>query len=302
MVVEAALARARLRLVGTALSPSSLSRPLLMAAVVVGTAELLFHRIAGPAAAGIGVAPAWGRTIEAVGAAATAGSALLVVGLAVVLVLAAASPYRLAVSLALAAVLADRWVGIGSAGWAGFVLLVLAIGVVAAVAGPETGRRWGVASIGLAVAAAQVALVWTAAGPAWRALAEAALLGGVMVLAIVAARRRLGAARWVGAAAGAAVAALAFALQPGYTSLMSFWAWGASLWLPPVVYVAGAAAAGLAATVWLGDRTTRHHAAGLLLLVVAGLPPTLAHHDLTTVLGLVALAAIRWPPAAEGSV
>jgi hypothetical protein len=42
---------------------------------------------------------------------------------------------------------------------------------------------------------------------------------------------------------------------------------------------------------WLSDRTTRHLAAGLVLLLVAGVEPTLVHHSVTALLALVTLGA-----------
>ena len=58
-----------------------------------------------------------------------------------------------------------------------------------------------------------------------------------------------------------------------------------------LVYVGAGAAVGLLLAKWLTNRSTRHLAAGLALLAVAGIEPTLVHHNVTALVALLALAA-----------
>ena len=65
---------------------------------------------------------------------------------------------------------------------------------------------------------------------------------------------------------------------------------GFTLSLPPVLYLAGFGAMTFAAVSWAERPDTRHLAAGLALLLVAGLQPQALHHGITAILGLVLLA------------
>ena len=90
-------------------------------------------------------------------------------------------------------------------------------------------------------------------------------------------------------ARGAIVAAAA--LVSDRTPLVALWASGATLWMPSLVYIGAGAAVGLLLANWLPNRSTRHLAAGLALLAVAGIEPTLVHHNVTALVALLALAA-----------
>ena len=93
----------------------------------------------------------------------------------------------------------------------------------------------------------------------------------------------------IGLTVGAAVAAAA--LVSDRTPLVALWASGATLWMPSLVYIGAGAAVGLLLANWLPNRSTRHLAAGLALLAVAGIEPTLVHHNVTALVALLALAA-----------
>ena len=75
------------------------------------------------------------------------------------------------------------------------------------------------------------------------------------------------------------------------TPLVALWASGATLWMPSLVYIGAGAALGLLLINWLPNRSMRHLAAGLALLAVAGIEPTLVHHNVTALVALLALAA-----------
>jgi hypothetical protein len=150
----------------------------------------------------------------------------------------------------------------------------------------------------IAVAAVAVAIVagqWSLASPGGeftvpaRVIAEAAL---VIALFLFAASATGSCPRWravVGLTVGAVVAAVA--LLSDRTPLVALWASGATLWMPSLVYIGAGATVGLLLAKWLPNRSTRHLAAGLALLAVAGIEPTLVHHNVTALVALLALAA-----------
>ena len=124
-----------------------------------------------------------------------------------------------------------------------------------------------------------------------RTISELALVFGVILFAL--ATRGLWHHRrsaWlVGAVSGLVVLAM-LASRPDYTAILALWAMGATLSLPPGIYVVGAIAAGVAVLGWLASPHQRIRIAGLALIVIVGLQPPLVHHNLTALLGLALLA------------
>ncbi len=123
-----------------------------------------------------------------------------------------------------------------------------------------------------------------------RAVGEAALVMALLLLALaVSTSSHRGLTSSLGLAAGAGLAAVS--LVSDFTPFVALWATGAILWLPSLAYIAAAGAAGYVLASWLSEPATRHRAAGLILLAVAGIEPTLVHHNATALLALVALGA-----------
>ena len=282
------------------LSPLSLSRSLLLAGAAAGTAEVLIQRIGGAVAAGIAIPPVLARAIEAVGEASTAVTAVLVVGAAAALMAGPDHRRGLAVGLVTLTALAAQpldGAGLGSLPQLAFLI---AVGLIVWSSSGPLSRAAAVMLIGAGMAAGQVGLLWSQGVLALRSAGEAGIVAGVVILAVGTAwERPIGLGGWIGAAAAGVVAGAALTLRPGYTALAALWASGATLWLPVLVYVAAASAVGLLLITWLRHPESRHLVAGLVLVGVAGLPPALAHHNITATLALVALASARWPSFEE---
>jgi hypothetical protein len=179
------------------------------------------------------------------------------------------------------------------------ILTLLHLSVVTAAVGvvlvrrPAPGYRVAIAAVALAVVAGQLAGLSSGFAVAAGVVAEAALVVAMVLFAATISRPlRRGAV--LGLVFGGLVAALA--LMSAHTPLVALWASGATLWMPSVVYIGAGSALGLLLTTWLPARSTRHLAAGLALLVVAGMQPAFIHHNVTALLALVALTA-----TAEGS-
>lgn len=163
-------------------------------------------------------------------------------------------------------------------------------------------KRRGGAALQAAVAGAALALllgqyrVLTAqlgvadGGVATAQLAsEAALLlaAAFLFLAAAGAHRRSAA---LAAAVVGLLAAAAYAREPATAAILSLWAVGVTLSLPPVLYLLGLVAAVYAAAAWLPAGERRHLGLGVLLLLVAGVQPEVLHHQLTALLGLTLLS------------
>lgn len=288
---------------GTPNSPYRLAAALTGAAAVGGVIELLLERVAGPVlthGAGPSLAPA-ATVVSWVGAVAVGTTAILVLLSALAWAGAAWPQNRIAATIILvAAVLTLAAVISGD----GFIVALLNVSIaVAAITAVLVLRvsglyRFGVAAVAVAIVAGQ----WSLAG--WsgqvtvtaRVIAEAALVLALLLFAasaIGSGRRRSVA----GLTIGATVAAVAL-VSPN-TALVALWASGATLWMPSVVYIGAGAALGLLLATWLPERSTRHLAAGLVLLAVAAIEPTLIHHNLTALVALLALSAVpergaRW--------
>jgi hypothetical protein len=96
-----------------------------------------------------------------------------------------------------------------------------------------------------------------------------------------------------------------FAREPATVAIVSTWASGITLSLPPVLYLGALAAATLAVVAWLRRASTRHLGTGVLLLAVAGLQPQVLHHYVTALMGLalLALGPVSGPPeSADGKI
>ncbi len=276
----------------TAIPLRRLAPALTGAAAVGGVIEVLLERVAGPTlthAAGPSLAPA-AAMVSRVGTIAVGATAILVLLAAVAWAGAAWSRSRIVAAAILAAVvttLAAGFIGYGSA----LTLLHVAV-TVAAVGMVLTLRLPG--AYGGAIAAVAVAIVagqWSLAGlsghVAVRVVAEAALVLALLLFA-VSVVGTFGRRSLIGLTAGAMVAAAS--LMSARTPLIVLWASGATLWMPSAVYICAGAAIGLLLATWLPDRSTRHLAAGLVLLAVAGIEPALVHHNLTALVALLALA------------
>lgn len=126
-------------------------------------------------------------------------------------------------------------------------------------------------------------------------LAEVALLvaligAGLSALASGAASR----AGWTSAVVASVLVAALVARDPASAAILSRWATGVTLSLPPLIYVAAASSATLAIVSWLPDRSSRHLSAAVVLILVAGVQPALVHHNLTLFFAAMLLAT---PPA-----
>ena len=103
-------------------------------------------------------------------------------------------------------------------------------------------------------------------------------------------------AAWLAAGGMSLVASAALASSPSYTAILSAWSTGVTLSLPVPLYIAAAGCAAFVLVSWLAEPSSRHLAAGLVLLAVAGVHPAVVHHNITAVLTLLLLAT----PAANG--
>jgi hypothetical protein len=137
------------------------------------------------------------------------------------------------------------------------------------------------------------------AGPALdmvtaHAISELLLVATFIAAAVaVSARGNVPQTAWIAAVAASALAAAILARDPANAAILSRWAFGATLSLPTVLYIAAAAGGTLALVTWLVDPASRHLAAGLVLVAVAGAQPAYVHHNLTL---LFAAALLAMPP------
>jgi len=280
---------------GTPIPRYRLAPALTGAAAVGGVIEVLLERVAGPIlthAAGPSLAPA-AATVSRVGTVVVGATAILVLLAAGAWAVAAWSRSRIVATAILVAAVTTLAAAISGEGPA---LTLLNLSVAVAATGTVLMLRVpGVYGLGIAaVAVAIVAGQWSLAG--WggqstmtaRVITEAVLVVALLLFAasvIGTVRRR----SVIGLSLGAMLAAAA--LVSPRTPLVALWASGATLWMPSVVYIGAGAAVGLLLATWLPERPTRHLAAGLVLLAVAGIEPTLIHHNLTALVAMLALAA-----------
>lgn len=262
--------------------------------VLAGSIEVLVARTGAPLAgfwAPEGV-PAV-RILVAVGSGAAAAAALLVV-------------------VTMGAILATR------RSW-GFTPIALSLTastiVLAAVMSPSPGLLTA-GHLTVAAAAIALALAATATSPARRATALVAALavacgqlaflatGGVAIglhrlaeIAVVALpiaaawslRAEVGRLGRTVAVATGVVVWVALAVRGGELAMLSTWAFGATLSLPPFAVAACGAGWALLASGVVRQPAVRLIAAGVVLVWIAGIQPTAIHHNLTSLLGVMAV-------------
>ncbi|MEZ4503617.1 MAG: hypothetical protein R3C39_13405 [Dehalococcoidia bacterium] len=290
-------------------------RSLVLAAGLAAAAELVLFRVAVPVLShmpGAGLAGV-GSMLTAVAECSFKATAVLVLASAalVALRLARSEP---AVAVALVAAFGGVTVEtLASGGWASLTAraaLVSAIGVVIAAAWTRLPLLFGAAhaAAALAVLGGQwPLLVKDAAAVAGSAastgttvstsVGELAFVFAPVLFAVALVRGHSPTrGSWIGGAAAGLFVASLLARRPDYAAIISSWAVGVTLSLPPFIYIVSAACAGLVAIEWLHAPATRPLAAGLVLLAAAALQPAVVHHNLTAVLALVVLAML---PAAE---
>jgi hypothetical protein len=275
--------------------PIRLAPALTSAAAVGGVVEVLLERIAGPILthiAGPSAATAVAM-VSRVGTIAVAATAVLVLLAGLAWAGAAWARSRILAAAIVTAVVTALVAGLsGEAS----VITLLHVSVTVAVIGTVLmARRAGfyggaIAAVAVAIVAGQWSLGGWSGQPAVtaRVIGETALVVALILFAAGIARP-LRRRSLVGLTAGALIAAAA--LVSDRTPLVALWATGATLWMPSIVYIGAGAAAGLLVATWLPDRSTRHLAAGLALLAVAGIEPALLHHNVTALVALLALSA-----------
>ncbi|MEZ4552278.1 MAG: hypothetical protein R3B59_00040 [Dehalococcoidia bacterium] len=292
-------------------------RSLVLAAGVAAAAELVLFRVAVPVLShipGAGLANV-GPMLAAVAERSFRATAILVLASAALLTrrLARSEP---AVAVALVAAFGGVTVEtLASGGWASLVAraaLVSAIGMVIAAAWTRLPPLFSAAhaAAALAVLGGQwPLLVKDAAAVAGSAantgtmvsasVGELAFVFAPVMFAVALVRGHSPTrAAWIGGAVTGLLVASLLARRPDYTAIISSWAVGVTLSLPPFIYIVSAACAGLVAIEWLHAPATRPLAAGLALFAAAALQPGVVHHNLTAVLALVLLAT---PPVAEAT-
>jgi hypothetical protein len=265
------------------------------AAAIGGVAEVLLERVAGPIlthAAGPSLAPV-AAMASRLGTLVVAVTAVLVLLAAVAWAGVAWERHRIVGAAILTAAVTALAAGVfGGSGTLTLLHLSVAIAATGTVLVVRLPGIYGIAIA--AVAVAIVAGQWSLGYPgnqytvAARVIAETALVVALLFFAASVAgwsRRR----SVIGLGAGAIFAAAA--LVSDRTPLVALWASGATLWMPSLVYIGAGAAVGLLLANWLPHRSTRHLAAGLALLAVAGIEPTLVHHNVTALVAVLALAA-----------
>jgi len=275
--------------------PSRLAPALTSAAAVGGVVEVLLDRIAGPILthiAGPSAATAVAM-VSRVGTIAVAATAVLVLLAGLAWARAAWARSRILAAAIVTAVVTALVAGLS--GEASVIMLLHVSVTVAAIGAVLMARRPGfyggaIAAVAVAIVAGQWSLGGWSGQPAVaaRVIGETALVVALILFAAGIARP-LRRRSLVGLTAGALIAAAA--LVSDRTPLVALWATGATLWMPSIVYIGAGAAAGLLVATWLPDRSTRHLAAGLALLAVAGIEPALLHHNVTALVALLALSA-----------
>lgn len=279
-----------------------------LAAAIAATAELLIYRVTLPVISHIPGSDLGtvGSVVEGIGQRSFEATAVLVIaGAALIAFTALRSQPTLAV--ALVAALASVAIGLTtSSEWAALAARALLVGAVAAVA----AHAWTSLPVPLALAHGG-AVVAVLAGQ-WPLLVQDAaattgdVISGTLVsanigeLALVLTPALFAVAylrggspsrsTWVVAAGVGLIAAALLARRPDYSAIISSWAVGATLSLPPFLYVVSASCLALVMLGWLREPAARPYAAGLVLLAAAALQPAVVHHNLTAVVALVLLA------------
>jgi hypothetical protein len=178
--------------------------------------------------------------------------------------------------------------------------LALLMGVAAGSA-----RAWpfrlAALSAGVALLAGQYPLMAARAGDLTQSalpgvaaaltIAEAAVVAAPIMLVIGAHpwRQRAGRpALLMGAAAALAVGA-AWVRAPSTVAILSLWGTGVTMSFPAPVYVVALGAAVAATVAFVTEPGTRHLAVAMVLLLVAGVQPTVTQYNLAALLGMAIL-------------
>jgi hypothetical protein len=287
-------------------SASRWAADLVIAAAIIGSAELFIRRALNPLVAyvpplGSAVGARAASLLDASGEGAASATVLLVFAATASWIAARASRDRVAggaLALAVVAVVALTVVGDSASGGAARLLLIVAVAVLAGGAAARLSplHAVAVAVAALGVAAAQMPLIAdslsSSGTPAvWTELAEGSRLAALALLALLMARRGSAPSfAFVVAALGAVGAAAVLAREPSSAAILSMWAVGATLSLPVALYIAAGGCSAFVLAASLPEPGARHLAVGVLLLTVAGIQPSFVHHNLTAVLALAVLA------------
>ena len=290
---------ADVRSVGT-IEIASLARTLVLAAGITAAAELLLQRLAPPILAPVGVPGSrLLETLSSAGELAANGTAVLVF-LAVAAFVATRSDHALALAAATAAVLLASWWTAPIASIAAHTLVVAAAAAIglSGLRGARSLLSLGIGLAALAVVVGQLPLLadttwpWMSNQMGARSLGELLAIAAALTMAgWLLTTDHPGRRAWVVAGACAVVVAGGLTFQPGFTSLGAIWVVGVTLALPPVFYIAAAAAAGLLVAGWSRSPASRPLAAAVLLLTAAGIQPQVLHHNLTALLALAVLTS-----------
>ncbi|MDE3094872.1 MAG: hypothetical protein KGK07_02590 [Chloroflexota bacterium] len=156
-------------------------------------------------------------------------------------------------------------------------------------------------SAGLALLAGQYPLMAARAGDLTQSalpgvaaaltIAEAAVVATPIMLFIGAHPWRQGTGRTpllIGSAAAIAVGAM-WVRAPSTVAILSLWGTGVTMSFPAPVYVAALGAAVGAAVAFAREPGTRHLAVGMVLLLVAGVQPTVTQYNLAALIGMAIL-------------
>jgi hypothetical protein len=298
----------------TAFAPESWVRTLAFAAAFAAVAEVALHRVVAPVVAHIPGVPggsAMAETLRLGGDMSLGATAVLVplTGVAVAVALARnGGRFYLWLLAAVVATLAHATMSSSVFSLASYAILLATLGGVMLMATRGLTRLHATALVAaccgflagmwpLVIDELQVAGIAVGSDLApgiaasTQTIAEAGLVVALVLFGVVAARSGTleKVSWWVAAGVGAA-AAVALASQPGYAAILSLWVAGITLALPPLTYVAAAASFGLVLAHWIRSPETRHLAAGVVLLVAAGIAPVMVHHNLTAIVGLALLA------------
>jgi hypothetical protein len=286
------------------------ARTILLATALTGLVEVVLFRLAAPVLSHIPDGPGGSTLAEAVrasGNSALRATALLAPLAVIALAGAVWSARRVQAVLLYAAtaatlgatVLTDDVLALIAHGVT--VLLVVALVAAAARAMPRT-HALGVGLLAVSFVAGRWPLALDtvsgsglsavdSTGMAAQTIAEATLVAAPVALAISVVRRGVHSRRaWRMAAIGGIAVAVTLVFAPEYLAIMTLWASGVTLSLPQFTYVVAAACLGLVVGEWSAKGSSRHLAAGIVLVAVAGVTPTVVHHNLTAVAGLALLA------------
>lgn len=297
------------------------TRTLLLAGATLGAAEVFLHRVAAPVLSHVPsetVDPTVVEVVELAGQRAFHGAALLLALAACGVVVVAARGSAVAALVVAASLAAAVLAAMPTGDVANLAVQLVFVAAAAAAVGLATVHRasWRSAAVVLAGAsliAGRVPFVHealrdvtggTAGFPTSGSVsvAEAAFVAVPVLLALgLVARRSVTPAGWAAAIGGATLAFGAMAGSP-YAAIVSNWATGVTLSLPPAVYVVSAGAAAMVLFTWLRRPETRLAAAGLVLFGVGGTQPAVIHHNLTAILGVLLLAGAVPALAAAGQM